>query len=562
MIVIQQAIYGEVPGQTSGHDLLAASGEKDELFRRVSGLTDLADRPQGGIPNPIVRGLFAEDHFLLIKAFPDVNSGLRSGRLFVHVLFIAKSDLPKVRNISDLFRYHLSAIQKDAEMRPLEYDPQGTSGAECAANGRAAAATNALMNDKPFVWLGEKGYWEWLTCIWPQLPARVVETLRIGAAFSPALAKSENLNLLYIPNDAKTLWERHSFRVIDTTTTETLQSPAAHWLVGDAKAASSFQTLLDDFAPKIDSVDLVNRLQTHGSVYHQLDQRPKLNHLLVLAHFISRVNPDETSGIKGKKRLLSVILEILPDASIEQIRALTDQSWNGFPSAVETVSTALRDWLTHHLLQATKAKEIGSVLAKALETDASNWWSKAVLAHIADRLSTRQPNDAAILWQWMMREPSLIAKHASWLPADAESELAQKIPKLEPAVAEAVLHMAEQKSWLLFHAKVAARCYPPDTAIEAQLRIDTDVHHVRALEALSEMIEGKALLPVATVTQIYGCIASQGNSWPKIASCFMGLTLPAKVGSIAGKQPLNMAPRCGPVFKVHSGPSSESLTTF
>lgn len=499
MIVIQQATYGEVPGQSSGHDLLAASGEKDELFRRVSGLTDLADRPHGGIPNPIVRGLFAEDHFLLIKAFPDVNSGLRSGRLFVHVLFIAKSDLHRVRNISDLFRYHLPAIHKDAEMRPLEYDPRATSGAQVAMTGRAAAASNALLTGKPFVWLGEKGYWEWLMCIWPQLPAREVETLRIGAAFSPAYAKSENLNLLYIPNDAQTLWERHSFRVIDTTTTETLHSPAVHWLVGDAKAASPFQTLLDDFAPKIDSIDLVNRLETNGSVYHRLDQKPKVSDLLVLAHFISRVNPDERTGIEGKERLLSAILKVLPDASIERIRALNDQSWNGFPGAVEAVSATLRDWLTQHLLQGPKAKESGSVLAKALEADASIWWSKAVLAHVADRLKTRQSNDASILWQWMIGEPALIAKHASWLPADAESELAQRIPKLEPAVAEAVLHMAEQKCWLLLHAKVAALRYSPDKAIEAQLRIDTDVHHVRALEALSEEIEGKAFIPVATV---------------------------------------------------------------
>lgn len=499
MMVIQQAIYGEVPGQTSGHDLLAASGEKDELFRRVSGLTDLADRPQGGIPNPIVRGLFAEGHFLLIKAFPDVNSKLRSGRLFVHVLFIANSDVHRVRNINDLFRYHLPVIQKDAEMRPLEYDPQVTPGAQGAVNGRAAAATNALLNNEPFAWLGEEGYWEWMTSIWPQLPARVVETLRVGAAFSPAYAKSENLNLLFIPNDAKTLWERHSFQVIDTTTTATLNTAAAHWLVGDVKAASPFQTLLDDFAPKIDSIDLVNRLQTHGNVYHQLDQKPKLSHLLVLAHFISRVNPDERTGIKGKARLLSVILKVLPDASIEQIRALKDQSWNGFPGAVEAVSAALRAWLAHHLLQGPNAKESGSVLAKALEASASNWWSKAVLTHVADRLGTRQPNDAAILWQWMIGEPALIAAHASWLPDDAESELAQKIPKLQPAVAEAVLHMAEQKCWLLFHAKVAARCYSPAKAIEAQLRIDTDVHHASALEALSEEIDGKAFIPVATV---------------------------------------------------------------
>ena len=92
MIIIHQAIYGEVQGKTSGHDLLAASDEKNELFRRVSGHTDLADRPEGGVlSSSVVRGLFTEDHFLLIKTFPDKSPGLRSGRVFSHALFIPTS---------------------------------------------------------------------------------------------------------------------------------------------------------------------------------------------------------------------------------------------------------------------------------------------------------------------------------------------------------------------------------------------------------------------------------------------------------------------------------------
>ena len=111
MIVIQQAIYGEVHGKTSGYDLLAASDEKNELFRRVSGYTDLADRPEGGIlSSPVVRGFFAEDHFLLIKTFSDKSHGLRSGRVFSHALFIPKADLDRVRNLSNLFQYHLLRI--------------------------------------------------------------------------------------------------------------------------------------------------------------------------------------------------------------------------------------------------------------------------------------------------------------------------------------------------------------------------------------------------------------------------------------------------------------------
>lgn len=518
MIVIHQAIYGEVLGKTSGHDLLTASDEKKELFRRVSGYTDLADRPEGGVlSGPVVRGFFAEDHFLLIKTFPDKSPELRSGRVFSHVLFIPKADLHRVHNLSDLFQFHLPGIQKEAEMHPLEYHSQEAMPTTGAVDEKEAAATNALLQNEPFVWLGEKGYWEWMARIWPQLPTGVRHTLKIGAAFGPSYAKNEYLNLLYIPEDAKTLWERHSFRVIDFGETETLQSAAAHWLVGNTKEAAPFQVLIDDFAPKIESIELLNQLQDYGKAYHQSDNHPELNHLLVLAHFVSQISPNERVGIKGKNRLMTAILQAIPSAPVNKFTALIYQSWKGFPNAMTSVSDAVCDWLTNHLLQEKHAKESGGVLVKALVAENRNWWTKTVLDYVNNRLKKRQPSDAPVLWQWMKNELALIAQHNAWLPGDAENELTQKIPKLETAIAEAVLHMAKQKGWLVLHAKVAAQCYSAEKAIQAQLRIDADEDHTVALQALSECIKDSSFVPVvaeytdARLHQIAGKLIA-GNS--------------------------------------------------
>lgn len=499
MIVIHQAIYGEVPGKTSGHDLLAASDEKIELFRRVSGYTDLADRPEGGVlSSPVVRGFFAEDHFLLIKTFPDKSPGLRSGRVFSHALFIPKADLHRVHNLSDLFQYHLPGIQKEAEMHLLEYHSQETVVTTGEVDGREAASTNALLQNQPFVWLGEEGYWQWIARIWPQLPLEVKQTLKIGAAFGPSYTKNGYLNLLYIPEEAKTLWRRHSIRVIDSGETETLQSTAAQWLMGNTKEATPFQVLIDDFAPKIESIEKLNQLQDYGRTYHQIDKRPELNQLLVLAHFISQLSPNEKVGLKGKKRLLTAILQAIPNAPLNMFTALLYQSWKGFPDAIPSTSDVARKWLTNHLLQGSQAKKSGIVLLQALEVETKNWWVTTVLDYTKNRLKKRHSNDAFMLWQWLINKPALIARHTSWLPNDAENELTQKIPKLETSVAEAVVHMAEQKGWLVLHAKVAAQCYSAEKAIEAQLRIDTDEEYTVALEALSESISVSSFVSVAT----------------------------------------------------------------
>ncbi len=499
MIVIHQAIYGEVPGKTSGHNLLAASDEKNELFRRVSGYTDLADRPEGGtLSGPVVRGFFAGDHFLLIKTFPDQSPGLRSGRVFSHVLFILKADLHRVHNLCNLFQYHLPGIQKNATMLPLEYPSPEAIATTGIVDGREAAATNFLLQNQPFVWLGEEGYWEWVARIWPQLMSGVKQTLKVGAAFGPSFAKKEYLNLLYIPEDAKILWGRHSFRIIDFGETETLQSEAAHWLMGNNKEGAPFQVMIDDFAPKIESIEKLNQLQDYGKAYHQIDKNPGLNQLLVLAHFVSQISPNEKLGIKGKNRLMTAILQSIPHAPVNMFTALLYQSWKGFPDAIPSASDVVRDWLSNHLLQGSQAKECGVVLVKALEAEKKNWWVSTVLFYVNNRLKKkRQPSVAPILWQWMKNEPALIAQHAFWLPDDAENELTQKIPKIETLIAEAVLHMAEQKGWLVLHAKVAVQCYTAEKAVEAQLRIDTAEYHTVALEALCESMSGSSFVSVA-----------------------------------------------------------------
>ena len=498
MIIIHQAIYGEVQRKTSGHGLLAASDEKNELFSRVSGYTDLADRPEGGVlSSSVIRGLFVEDHFLLIKTFPDKSPGLRSGRVFSHALFIPKTDLHRVNNLSNLFQYHLPSIQKEAEMHSFEYVLQEADMTTETVDGREAAATNALLENQPFVWLGEEGYWEWLARIWNKLPASEKRNLKIGAAFGPSNVKKDYFNLLYIPKDAKALWERHSFHVIGTHESQILQSSAASWLVGDAKNAAPFEILLNDFDPKIDSLKTLNQLVDYGKTYHQLNNNPELNRLLVLAHFISKVSPSEGVGNKGKNKLVNAILEATPNAPTNLIIALQHQSWTGFPNAIHPITDSLSDWLNHHLFKGNKAKECGALLVSALEANLQNWWASFVLSYTRNRLKKRQSGDAQIFWQWMEKEPTLIVQHAYWLPDDAENELTQKIPQLETAVAEMVLHMAEKKDWLMLHAKVAAQLYSVEEAIEVQLRIDTDENHTRAFQALSECIESSSFVSEA-----------------------------------------------------------------
>ena len=97
MIRIEQAIYGE----QDGHNLLKSSFENSNIPKRLSGFTDLVDRPPTRVlSKPIIRGFYEEEHFLLIKSFPDLSEEVRTGRIFSHALILKKEEYLKLFDIS------------------------------------------------------------------------------------------------------------------------------------------------------------------------------------------------------------------------------------------------------------------------------------------------------------------------------------------------------------------------------------------------------------------------------------------------------------------------------
>lgn len=495
MTIIEQAIYGERQGITSGHDLLAASQNKNELFKRVSGYTDLADRPEGGIlRTPVVRGFFLSDHFMLVKTFPDSET-LRAGRVFAHALFVKKADLSKVKDITDLLKLHLSVIDKDAKMVSIEYAPMDTKTSSRLPNQQEIEGINALFIHERVIWLSEEGYWEWLKRIWPRIPIETKMNLRIGAAFNPQRLNNDLVNIVFVPADSKSLWARHSIEVVDSSTVDMPQSSAANWLAGNISEIDDFQTLIDDFKPNINSLSVLKRLQDNGKVYHTLDNAPKLGPMLAFANFITLVNPNASSGQKGKERLFTAILNAIHHATAPQIVALVHQTWKGFPNAIKRMSAVLNDWSAKHLV----SQESGELVLKALKHDKSNWWTETVLTFIKKRLIHWQTGDARIIWSWLVNHRELISKHRLWLPDSVETELSRALPKLKKQIAELVLKMTLEKKWLLIHAKTVLLVNSPAESIEAQLAIDTDSDHFIALKALAEAIKESQFVAIASV---------------------------------------------------------------
>lgn len=499
MITIHQAIYGE----SSGHALLAKSDSKNEIFNRISGYTDLNDRPEGGaLSQPIIKGIFIENHFALIKIFPDLNPGMRAGRVFSHALILDQTSFLEIKNIHDLLKFHLSSIDKKSKMEPITYDETNPELIQTKPSVREASAINAIVNyeqnKNSIVWLGEEGYWEWIKRIWSNLPKESKTKIRIGAAFNPQNVKEEYLNLIFIESELSSSWSRHGHRIIDLKAGEKLSSSIAQRLAGEEQSNSLINQLLDDFELEINSINGLSRLEDIGKVYLEIKANPALNRLLVFSNFISNTNLNSKSGIKGKRALLYAILKAIPTGSAKMIYALNYQSWKGFENAQNQVNEALKNWLNSNLLIKKDDEAKAEIVREALtENDKSNWWHLTTKRFLIDAFEKWKDSYASAIWKWLSIDGNLITPVLNILQNEAEQSLVDKVGDLEKESITRILEISEERNWLKLHGIVAIKHLKPREAFSRQLIIDKDQKHIEALSKMSEYVAPKEIVNIA-----------------------------------------------------------------
>lgn len=496
MITIQQAIYGE----NSGHALLAKSESKNDVFNRISGYTDLNDRPAGGaLSYPIIKGIFIENHYVLIRIFPDLSPGMRPGRVFSHALILDLENFLQVNNICDLFQFHLTSIEKKVSLEPIIYNNPLINSIQYKANDRESSAINALaiheQNKNCIVWLGEDGYWSWIARIWSNLPIESKIQTRIGTAFNPQNVKEENLNLIFIPSELITSWSKYGYKIIDLTAKEKLSSSIALRLAGEESRDPMIKKLLDDFELEINSIQGLSRLEGIGKIYSVAN--PELNRLLVFSNLISKINPHPKSGSIGKQNLLMAIVIAIPKSSVEMVQALQYQTWKGFENGKSQVERALQIWLDSNLLVGKddegKAMLVSDVLS---QKDNLSWWHLTIKNYLLNNLKKWKDTYAVPIWNWISINGNLIPYLFPGLQNDAEPSMVDKVLIIDIESATKLLEIANQKKWLILHGIVAIKHFEPLEAFSKQLAIDKDQKHFEALSQMSKQVPPKQIIEI------------------------------------------------------------------
>lgn len=497
MIRIHQAIYGDLNG---GYSLLNSSFSKTEIPIRLGNSTDPIDRPPDTIlTSPIIRGFKRDDYFLLVKSFPDQSLKVRRGRVFSHALFIEKKDFLKIQDITTLMPYFLDNIDKEANLNLLKISSNNITAHKHSVSGQIACAINALVEhveyDHTIVWIGEDGYFEWISQLWPALPNAVKLNIRLGTAFDPKKVNTDYLNLKYVPFEFKMNWSNTNFKLIEPACDEAINSQTANLLTGNEKNSQELQELLQEFSLVIEEIDDLKVLETMLPVYK--DGRD-LKDVLNFAHLISRYSVNPKTAFSAKAKLLQSIGEAIKKADADEIIVIANPNWSGFANAQNVLSAALTDWLNKNLMSQTLKKGGVIVIEKAMNQTSQNWWSKTVLATFSYLLKHWKSEYAKKMWDWFTDKPDLIKSIGSLLPSNVERDLVSSFPnKLKKAVAEPFFDLARSKKWLHLHGLLALQLFSPKEAFTYQLVIDTNIKHNEVLKEMASNVKDQLIITIA-----------------------------------------------------------------
>ena len=144
----------------------------------------MVDRPPTRVlSKPIIRGFYEEEHFLLIKSFPDLSEEVRTGRIFSHALILKKEEYLKLFDITELLQYHLSEINRNVELETIEHKNVKIDNKTSLDNNSIAAAINGMSNhanhENTILWVGDSGYFEWISRVWVNIPSGMKVNIRI-----------------------------------------------------------------------------------------------------------------------------------------------------------------------------------------------------------------------------------------------------------------------------------------------------------------------------------------------------------------------------------------------
>ena len=410
----------------------------------------------------------------------------------------------------------MSERNRNVELETIEHKNVKIDNKTSLDNNSIAAAINGMSNhanhENTILWVGDSGYFEWISRVWVNIPSGMKVNIRIGDAHNPKFINTEKLNLLNIPSELISNWSRNEYKIVDGYKIEKLDSQTSNFLAGNSKESEGLSNIINAYLPEINVInDLLlfeNFIEDHQTIN---TTNANFKQLLILADLVSKRNSNSKSAVKGKKNLISAIISKIPKSVAKEINMLKYQSWKGFENAKNLAENSLINWLELNLFSKgddlDKAKLVNDAIS---EYEGGNWWAITIRNYLIASFKEWRDSYAFSVWNWSLYDLNLTSLFEI-LPKKAELSLAETVPRLTRKTAESILDFARQKNWFYLHGLTAVKVHTSKEAFSRHLVIDTDQTHYEVLQKMSDQIVSGDFIDLAIFLSDERLISISGN---------------------------------------------------
>lgn len=487
-ILIEQAVFGE---KDNGHALLNHTFPDSKTPNRIASKTDL---PSGHTSFPswefFYSGITDNQHYVLLKTFPDHNAR-RSAFVYTYALFIKLEDVNKIKDLKHLFSLFPDEINKSLQLQTLKYE---TSAFQKISNptDRVKKTAYGFLNEKrPVVWIGQNNFIKSISIIWTNLWSEARKNFQFRVSFGPKDIERTNEQIVYTPIGLKDKW-RDYFTVGENDIFDLNYSDAVKYLVEGKKIALSITNLIDDLQVSLPSIRELIKIDLLNSFL----ERDNFDYLLNAIALLESLSPDKSSGNVLKEKLIQKINKCISKGNLQHILSLRNIKISHLPTS-EPFQVPLNPLLEREVYDLKNFEFSEQLLFSIENPEVEAWWVKAIKQFFYKSFSVWSQKHSKLFWGLISNDYTVIDNIAKYIPKNKKTEtsIAQQIPEdLSSDAVDALVKLANKRSWLILHAELIILQLSPVEAIESQLRIDTDDKNLEGLNIISKKIPAKVFI--------------------------------------------------------------------
>ena len=498
-IIVHQALCGENENdKSSGFSLLKTTLEDKALTKKILPKTNLADLPSSGINwVPAIRGFMVDQHFLILKTYPDNSPKVRTGRLFSHVLIMKKEDVGSINDLSILFAYFEDRINKDLSITPIEYQAKNSFSSTYSSREKKVAQ-GIINTNKNIIWIGQLGFEDMLCQIWRGLDVDTRCKLNFGIQFNPIQVDTGKFNILATPESIAVQWRnKRDFFLIELREPDIPLSLATASILGNDEARAKFE----NFSTKIEtSFPAVEHLKTwewciETTELIERGQECKFKDIVQLLILICKYSIDKNKGDNFKQKVLNILIDLLKNTSdISEILFLKDVDLAAVKNANSNIKHSLTEWCDIHLFDEKFNRNtpcIGIINRLSHTENISGWWIESIKESLTNKLKHWQKDYAEICWLWLNEDSHTFDFLSPFLPEQKqiENDLINTFPNPCVIAINVLLDIASfaaQKKWYKLHAVIICKQHKEvHIILNQQLLVDKEENSTEGFEYIA-----------------------------------------------------------------------------